>query len=110
MKGLPGLQEIMRQVKRAQELLEKKQAELAELRLEAASGGGMVRVVANGREEILDIKIAPEVVDPQDVGMLEDLILAAVREAQAKAKEVAQKEMGGLLGGLGLPNIGLPGL
>lgn len=100
----------MRQVKRAQELLEKKQAELAELRIEASSGGGMVKVVANGREEILDIKIAPEVVDPQDVGMLEDLILAAVREAQAKAKEVAQKEMSGLLSGLGLPNMGLPGL
>lgn len=110
MRGLPGLQEIMRQVKRAQELLEKKQAELAELRIEASSGGGMVKVVANGREEILDIKIDPEVVDPQDVGMLEDLILAAVREAQAKAKEVAQKEMSGLLSGLGLPNIGLPGL
>ena len=110
MKGLPGLQEIMRQVKRAQELLEKKQAELAEMRIEASSGGGMVKVVANGREEILDIKIAPEVVDPQEVGMLEDLILAAVREAQAKAKEVAQKEMSGLLGGLGLPNMNLPGL
>lgn len=109
MKGLPGnIQEIMRQVKRAQELLEKKQQELAELRIEAASGGGMVKVVANGREEILDIKIAPEVVDPQDVGMLEDLILAALREAKAKVKEVAQREMGGLLGGLGLPHI--PGL
>ncbi|MCR4404307.1 MAG: YbaB/EbfC family nucleoid-associated protein [Candidatus Acetothermia bacterium] len=109
MKGMPGnIQEIMRQVKRAQELLEKKQAELGELRIEASSGGGMVKVVVNGREEVLDIKIAPEVVDPQDVGMLEDLILAALREARAKAKEVAQKEMGGLLGGLGLPNI--PGL
>jgi DNA-binding YbaB/EbfC family protein len=108
MKGMPGIQEIMRQVKRAQELLEKKQAELGELRIEASSGGGMVRVVVNGREEVLDIKIAPEVVNPQDVGMLEDLILAALREARVKAKEVAQREMGGLLSGLGLPNI--PGL
>jgi len=109
MKGMPGnLQEIMRQVKKAQELLQKKQEELAELRIEATSGGGMVKVVANGREEILDIEIDKEVVDPNDVEMLEDLILAAIKEVQAKVKEVAQKEMGGLLGGLGLPNI--PGL
>jgi len=109
MKGMPGnLQEIMRQVKRAQELLAKKQEELAELRIEATSGGGMVKVIANGREEILDIEIDKEVVDPEDVEMLEDLILAAIKEVQAKVKEVAQKEMGSLLGGLGLPNI--PGL
>ncbi|HIC96300.1 TPA: YbaB/EbfC family nucleoid-associated protein [Candidatus Bipolaricaulota bacterium] len=111
MKGFPGnIQELMRQVKRAQELLAKKQEELAEMKVEASSGGGMVKVVANGQEEILDIKISPEVVDPQDVGMLEDLILAAIREARAKAKELAQREMGGLFGSLGLPNIPIPGL
>jgi len=102
------MREILRQVKKAQELLEKKQQELAEMRIEATAGGGMVKVVANGREEILDIQIDKEVVDPDDVEMLEDLILAAIREVQAKVKEVAQREMGSLLGSLGLPNI--PGL
>lgn len=109
MKGMPGnFQEVMKQVKKAQELLEQKQQELAELRIEATSGGGMVKVVANGREQILDIDIDKEVVNPEDVGMLEDLVLAAIKEVQTKVKEVAQQEMGGLLGGLGLPNI--PGL
>jgi len=102
------MREIMRQVKKAQELLEKKQQELAEMRIEATAGGGMVKVVANGREEILDIQIDKEVVNPDDVEMLEDLILAAIKEVQAKVKEVARREMGSLLGSLGLPNI--PGL
>ncbi len=106
---LPGkLGDVMRQVKRAQELLQKKQEELANLRLEATAGGGMVRVIANGRDEILDIQIEKEVVNPDDVEMLEDLILAAIKEVQTKAKEAAQKEMGSVMGDLGLPNI--PGL
>ena len=105
----PGkLGDMMKQVKKAQELVQKKQEELANLRIEAASGGGMVKVVANGKDEILDIQIDKEVVNPEDVQMLEDLILAAVKEAQTKAKEAAQKEMGSLIGNLGLPNI--PGL
>ncbi|OGF54247.1 MAG: nucleoid-associated protein, YbaB/EbfC family [Candidatus Fraserbacteria bacterium RBG_16_55_9] len=105
----PGkLGEMMKQVKKAQELVQKKQEELANLRIEATSGGGMVKVVANGRDEILDVKLDKEVVNPEDVQMLEDLILAAIKEAQTKAKEAAQKEMGSLVGNLGLPNI--PGL
>jgi DNA-binding YbaB/EbfC family protein len=105
----PGnMKEAMKQVKRMQDLMEKKQAELANLRIEAASGGGMVKVVANGKEEIVDIKIAKEVVNPEDISMLEDLILAAIKEAQTKSKEVAQREMQGVMGNLGLPNI--PGL
>lgn len=105
----PGkLGEVMKQMKKAQELVQKKQEELAGLRIEAASGGGMVKVIANGKDEILDIQIDKEVVNPQEVDMLEDLILAAIKEAQTKAKEAAQKEMGSLIGSLGLPNI--PGL
>jgi DNA-binding YbaB/EbfC family protein len=105
----PGkLGDVMKQVRKAQELVQKKQEELANLRIEATSGGGMVKVVANGRDEILDLHIDKEVVNPQDVEMLEDLILAAIKEAQTKAKEAAQKEMGSLIGNLGLPNI--PGL
>ncbi|MCX8103070.1 MAG: YbaB/EbfC family nucleoid-associated protein [Candidatus Bipolaricaulota bacterium] len=103
-----GMKEAMKQVRKMQELMEQKQQELANLRVEASSGGGMVKVVANGREEIVDIEISKAVVDPNDVDMLEDLILAAIKEAQAKSKELAQREMAGLMGQLGLPNI--PGL
>ncbi len=103
-----GMKEAMKQIKKMQELVEQKQQELANLRVEASSGGGMVKVVANGREEIIDIEISKEVVDPNDVAMLEDLILAAIKEAQAKSKELAQREMASLMGQMGLPTI--PGL
>jgi len=110
MPGFPGgnIKEIMKQVQKAQELMAKKQEELGAMRVEASAGGGMVTVTANGKEEIVDIKIDKQVVNPDDVEMLEDLILAALKEAQLKAKELIQKEMSGLMGNLGLPNI--PGL
>lgn len=103
-----GMGNVLKQIKKAQELIQKKQEELQNLRVEASAGGGMVKVVANGREEIVDIHIDKEVVDPEDVEMLEDLILAAIKEAQTKAKEAAQKEMSEVMGSLGLPHI--PGL
>ncbi len=103
-----NMKEAMKQVKRMQDMMEKKQAELAQLKIEAASGGGMVKVTANGKEEIVDIKISKEVVNPEDIGMLEDLILAAIKEAQTKSKEISQREMQGMMGQMGLPNI--PGL
>ncbi len=103
-----NMRQIMKQVQKAQDLMQKKQEELGQMKVEASAGGGMVKVVANGREELVDITIDPEVVSPDDVDMLEDLILAAVKEAQTKAKELAQKEMSGLMGSMGLPNI--PGL
>ena len=103
-----NMRQIMKQVQKAQELMQKKQDELAQMRVEASAGGGMVKVVANGREEITDISIDKEVVSPNDVGMLEDLILAAIKEVQVKAKELQQKEMSGLMGSMGLPNI--PGM
>ena len=103
-----NMRQIMKQVQKAQELMQKKQDELAQMRVEASAGGGMVKVVANGREEITDISIDKEVVSPDDVGMLEDLILAAIKEVQGKAKELQQKEMSGLMGSMGLPNI--PGM
>ncbi|MCI2430680.1 YbaB/EbfC family nucleoid-associated protein [Candidatus Acetothermia bacterium] len=103
-----GMKEAMKQVKKMQELMEQKQQELAVKRVEASSGGGMVKVIANGREEIVDIELSKEVVNPDDIEMLEDLILAAIKEAQAKSKELSQREMSGLMGQLGLPNI--PGL
>lgn len=100
-----NMRQIMKQVQKAQDMMEKKQEELGQMQVEASAGGGMVKVVANGREELIDISIDPEVVSSDDVDMLEDLILAAVKEVQAKAKELAQKEMGSVMGNMGLPNI-----
>jgi len=100
-----NMKQIMKQVQKAQDLMQKKQEELSKVRVTASAGGGMVKVVATGQEEIVDISIDPEVVSPDDVGMLEDLILAAIKEVQTKAKEAAQKEMGGMMSSMGLPNI-----
>jgi len=100
-----NMRQMMKQIQKAQEMMQEKQEELAQQRVEASAGGGMVKVVANGREEIVDITIDPEVVNGDEVDMLEDLILAALKEVQGKAKELAQKEMGSMMGNLGLPNI-----
>jgi DNA-binding YbaB/EbfC family protein len=86
----------------------KLQEELGERTMEASAGGGMVTVVANGRQEILSIKIDPEVIHPEEVEMLQDLILAAVNDALSRAKNMVNEEMGKLTQGLNLPNI--PGL
>lgn len=104
MKGLGGLQ----QLKRIQSEIARIQEELSSRRIEASSGGGMVTAVMNGHGELVDLRIDPQVVDPQDVGMLQDLVLAAVREAKRKAQEMVQQEMGRLIpAGLGSQ---LPGL
>jgi DNA-binding YbaB/EbfC family protein len=86
----------------------KLQEELGERTVEASSGGGMVAVEANGKQEILSVTIEPEVIDPDDKEMLQDLIVAAVNDALTKAKNMVQEEMGKLTHGLNLPN--LPGL
>lgn len=99
-----NLSNIMKQVQRLQEQMMRLQEELEQHRVEATAGGGMVTVVANGNQEILEIKIDPEVVDPDEVEMLEDLLVAAVNQARQKARELAEEEMGKLAGGL------LPGL
>ncbi len=108
MKGFGNINNIMQKAQEMQEELEKKKEELAKKKVEATSGGGMVKVVMNGNEEVVDIKIEREVVDPEDTDMLEDLILAAVNNAKEKADEMKQEEMGDIAGGLDLPNI--PGL
>jgi hypothetical protein len=84
----------------------KLQEELAEKTVESSSGGGMVTVVANGRQQIVSIQIENEVVDPDDVDMLQDLVLAAVNDALAKAQEMVSSEMGKLTGGLNIPGLG----
>ena len=108
MKGFGNINNIMQKAQEMQEELEKKQEELAEKEVEATAGGGMVKVVMNGNEEVVDISIEKEVVDPGDTEMLEDLILAAVNNAKEKAEEMKQEEMGDIAGGMDLPNI--PGL
>jgi DNA-binding YbaB/EbfC family protein len=96
---------MMQQAQKLQAQLLKAQEELATLTVEASSGGGAVTVTMNGQQQILSVKIAPEVVNPADIEMLEDMVLTAVKEAQAKAQEAAAKKMGGLTGGLKIPGL-----
>ncbi len=107
--GFPGgmnmgnMNNLMKQARKMQEQMVKMQEELEDKTVEATVGGGVVSVVANGKKEILEITIQPEAVDPDDIEMLQDLILAAVNEAIRKAEEMAQGEMGKLTGGMGMP-------
>ncbi len=108
MKGMGNIGNIMKQAKKLQQELEKAQAEIAEMKVEASAGGGMVTAVVNGRGELLNMRIEHEVVDPDDVEMLVDLIVAAVQEAQKNAQEIAKEKLGPLTQGMNLP--GMPGL
>ena len=108
MKGIPNMGNLMKQAQQFQNKMAKLQEELGKKTIEAASGGGMVTVVVNGQQELVSIKIDPEVVDPEDIDMLQDLVLAAVNDGMARAKKMVNDEMGKLTGGLNLPNI--PGL
>jgi DNA-binding YbaB/EbfC family protein len=92
-------------MKQAQQMQDRLQKQMAEMRVEAASGGGMVTVVVNGNKQIQSLKIDPEVVSKDDVEMLQDLILAAVNDAQRKADEELSKTMGGMMGGMKIPGI-----
>ena len=96
---------MMQQAQKLQAQLLKAQEELANLTVEASSGGGAVTVVMNGQQQIQSVKISKEVVNPEDVEMLEDMVLTAVREASVKAQEAAAKKMGGLTGGLKIPGL-----
>jgi len=103
-----GLGDMMKQVQRMQEQMEQMQAELESMVIEATAGGGMVKVTVNGKNDIKSITIDPEVVDRSDVEMLQDLILAALRQAKEKAVEAQQEQMAGLTGGLNIPGLNLP--
>jgi DNA-binding YbaB/EbfC family protein len=100
-----GLGDMMKQVQKMQAKMEEVQKELENKRVEGTSGGGMVKVIANGKQEILEIKIDPEVVNKEDVEMLEDLVLAAVNQAREKSVEVQNDEMAKLTGGLKIPGM-----
>ncbi|MDX1449196.1 MAG: YbaB/EbfC family nucleoid-associated protein [Acidimicrobiia bacterium] len=102
----PNMQQIMRQAQQMQEQLMAAQAELAEMTFEGSAGGGVVKAVVKGSNELVSVDIAPEVVDPSDTEMLGDLVVAAVNAAMRSAAEKAESQMGGLAGGLG----GLGGL
>jgi len=99
------LDNIMKQAQKMQKQMMEIQEELANRTVEATVGGGVVTVIANGQQQILSIRIDPEVVDPNDVDMLQDLILAAVNEALRKAQELMTAEMNKLTGGLKIPGL-----
>jgi len=96
---------IMKQAKKIQEKIASMQAELESRTVEATTGGGMVTVVVNGKFEILSMKIDKEVVNPEDVDMLQDLIMAAVNEGIRKAQEMASAEMSKITGGFNIPGL-----
>ncbi|MBW1823727.1 MAG: YbaB/EbfC family nucleoid-associated protein [Deltaproteobacteria bacterium] len=102
---MKNLGSIMKQAQKMQAQIAKIQEELAQKTVEASAGGGMVSVVANGKQEIVSIKIEPEVVDPKDVEMLQDLVVAAVNEALRKAQEMVAEEMSKVTGGLQIPGL-----
>lgn len=98
-----NIQKIMKQMQDMQSKMAKAQEGLAAKTVEVSAGGGRVTVIATGAQEIKSIKIAKEIVDPEDVELLEDLVLSAVQQALAQSKDLATGEMGKLTGGLGLP-------
>ncbi|HNX37708.1 MAG TPA: YbaB/EbfC family nucleoid-associated protein [Candidatus Cloacimonadota bacterium] len=105
---LPGgknMKDLMKQAQRMQQEMMKSQEELESRVFEASSGGGMVKVEMNGKYELLSIKLDPEAVDPEDVEMLEDLIVAAMQEVQAKVSEASSDTMGKLTGGMKIPGL-----
>ncbi len=102
---MPDLGAIMQAAQQVQREIARVQEELGQKRVEASAGGGMVTVVANGRLEVVSVRIERQVVDPKDIDMLQDLVTAAVNQALAKARELAQQEMARVTGGLSLPGM-----
>ena len=103
MKG--GIGNVMKQAQKLQSKMVKLQEELADEIVEASSGGGMVKVVANGKQQVVSINIEKEVIDPEDVDMLQDLVIAAVNDALTKSQEMVSEKMGKLTGGLNIPGL-----
>ena len=103
--GLGNIQQLMQQAQRMQQQMAQKQAELAEKTVTAQSGGGMVTATVNGAHELLELSIDPDVIDPEDKEMLEDMVVAAVNQAMQQAEEMAQQELGKLTGGMNIPGL-----
>jgi len=102
-----GFGNMMKQVQKMQARMVEIQEQLAEERVEGSAGGGMVKAVANGKQEIVEITIDKEVVNPDDIEMLQDLIVAAVNQAQKAASELAAERMAEVTGGLNIPGLGM---
>ena len=110
--GKRGLGGIIKQAQEFQEKMAQIQEELEQKKVEGSAGGGMVTVVVNGKQDVLSVRIDPEVVDPDDVEMLEDLVVAAIKQARERAQELAEEEMRRATTGL-MPMLGgmkIPGL
>jgi DNA-binding YbaB/EbfC family protein len=100
-----GLGNIMKQAQLMQQKMARMQQELESREVEATSGGGMVTAVVNGKQQLLSLKIEQAAVDPEDVEMLQDLVIAAVNEAIKKSQEMMQEEMGKITGGMNIPGL-----
>jgi DNA-binding YbaB/EbfC family protein len=96
---------IQQMMKQAQQMQERMQKEMGELKVEGNAGGGMVTIVMNGAKQVHSLKIDPEVVSKDDVEMLQDLIVAAINDAHRKADEAMSQKMGGMMGGLKIPGL-----
>lgn len=97
---------IQNMMKQAQQMQERLQKQMADMKVEASAGGGMVTVVVSGHKQLLSLKLDPEVVSKDDVDMLQDLIVAAMNDAHRKVDEALAGQMQGMMGGLGLPGLG----
>ncbi len=105
MKQMGNMGNMMKQAQKLQSKMLKLQEELSEKTVEASSGGGMIKVVANGKQQIISIQIEKEVVDPEDIEMLQDLVLSAVNDALTRSQEMVSGEMSKLTGGLSIPGL-----
>jgi len=110
MAGQPNMNAMLKQVQKMQADMAKAQEELKNEVVEASAGGGMVTVKVSGDLEVREIRIDPQAVDPEDVELLQDMVLAATNEAIRSAQELANRKLGGLTGGMDLGGLGLPGL
>ncbi|MDA3896184.1 MAG: YbaB/EbfC family nucleoid-associated protein [Desulfobacteraceae bacterium] len=102
---MKNMKNMMKQAQQLQTKMTKMQEEMAEKTIETSAGGGMVKVVANGKQEVVSIHIEKEVVDPEDVDMLQDLILAAINEALVQSQKMVSDEMSKLTGGMNIPGL-----
>lgn len=105
---MPDLGALMKQAQALQANVAKAQEELAKMTVDASSGGGMVTATVNGQFELVKLAIEKDVVDPNDIGMLQDLIIAAINQAVTKMRETSKEKMSGLMGGMNIP--GMPGM
>src|SRR3954449_10512738 len=101
--GMGNMQNMMKQMQKMQKKMAEAQEELGEKKIEGTAGGGMVTVIVTGHKEVVDVQIKPEAVDPDDVEMLQDLVLAAVNDALKKAEELTNNTMGQFTKGMNLP-------